>query len=73
MAPQLLALTHHQPIGAGGGAAIAQAQPSLSGCQGQQGCHWVGLAITVLQALAEQQQATAFGIDRFVRPPMTFE
>jgi hypothetical protein len=73
MAPQLLALTHHQSIGAGGGAAIAQAQLSLSGRQGQQGRHRVGPAITVLQALAEQQQAAAFGIDRFVGPPMTFE
>ena len=62
-----LTAAHHQPVPLGDRLAVAQAEAAAPGPEGQQPCHRVGLAGRIDQLLAEQQQATAFRVDR--QPP----
>ena len=44
--------------------AIAHLEPSAPGAEGQQTCHRMRRAIEIVQLLAQQQHAAAFGIHR---------
>ena len=58
---------HHEPVPLGTRLAVAKAEAAAPGPKGQQPGHRVGLAGRIDQLLAEQQQATAFRVDR--QPP----
>ena len=58
---------HHKPVPLGDRLAVAEAEAAAAGPEGQQACHRVDLAGRIDQLLAEQQQATAFRVDR--QPP----
>jgi hypothetical protein len=58
---------HHKPVPLGDRLAVAEAEAAAPGPEGQQPCHRMDLAGRIDQLLAEQQQATAFRVDR--QPP----
>lgn len=64
MAAEGFTATHQQSVGHRYGLAVAEAEGSPAGAEGEQAGHGVGQAVRVLQLPAQQQKTAAFGHDR---------
>lgn len=60
MAHQPLALPHHEAVLAGDRLAVAQAELPALGLEGQQACHGMHRPFRIAEALAQEQQSSAF-------------
>jgi len=60
MAHQPLALPHHEPVVVGDRFAVAEAELPALGLEGQHSCHGMHRPFGIAQALAQEEQSSAF-------------